>query len=221
MTTDLLARFPHIAIEGPIGVGKSTLARRLAAQLGAELLLERADENPFLARFYADERGYAFQAQLFFLFQRVRQMQQLAQPGMFARGIVSDFMFAKDALFARMNLDDEEFRLYSQIHAQAAHELARPDLVVWLQARPATLIQRIARRGIAMEQHITPDYLQRLCDAYAEHFRREAPKALFVVVTDHFNPVEREADFERLLGCLDRFQGGVEVLDPSPGATLA
>jgi deoxyguanosine kinase len=218
---ELLARFPHIAIEGPIGVGKSTLARRLAAQLGAELLLERADENPFLGRFYADQRGYAFQAQLFFLFQRVRQMQQLAQPGMFARGIVSDFMFAKDALFARMNLDDEEFRLYSQIQAQAAHDFARPDLVVWLQAQPATLAGRIARRGIAMEQQIAPDYLQRLSDAYAEHFRREAPKALFVVVTDHFNPVEREADFARLRGALDRFQGGVEVLDPSPGATLA
>src|SRR5687768_8574551 len=196
---DLLARFPHVAIEGPIGVGKSTLARRLAAQLGAELLLERADENPFLSRFYADQRGYAFQAQLFFLFQRVKQMQQLAQPGMFSRGIVSDFMFAKDALFARMNLDDEEFRLYSQIHAQTAHEIAPPDLVVWLQAQPATLVQRIARRGIAMEQHITPDYLQRLCDAYAEHFRRDPPKALFVVVTDRFNPVGQEADFERLL----------------------
>ena len=219
--SDLLARFPHIAIEGPIGAGKSSLARRLASQLAAELLLERADENPFLARFYADQRGYAFQAQLFFLFQRVRQMQQLAQPGMFSRGIVSDFMFAKDTLFARMNLDDEEFRLYSQIHAQTAHELARPDLVVWLQAQPSTLMQRIARRGIAMERQIAPDYLQRLCDAYAEHFRREPPKALFVVVTDGFNPVEREADFAQLLARLDAFEGGCEVLDPSPGASLA
>lgn len=219
--SELLARFPHIAIEGPIGVGKSTLARRLAAQLGAELLLERADENPFLGRFYADQRGYAFQAQLFFLFQRVRQMQQLAQPGMFSRGIVSDFMFAKDALFARMTLDDEEFRLYSQIHAQASHDFARPDLVVWLQAQPATLMGRIARRGIAMEQQITPDYLQRLSDAYAEHFRREPPPALFVVVTDRFNPVEHDAHFDGLLQRLEAFRGGVEVLDPSPGATLA
>jgi deoxyguanosine kinase len=221
MTVPLLERFPHIAIEGPIGVGKSSLARRLAAHLGAELLLERADENPFLGRFYADPRGYAFQAQLFFLFQRVRQMQQLAQPGMFSRGIVSDFMFAKDTLFARMNLDDEEFRLYSQIHAQTAHELAQPELVVWLQAQPPTLIERIARRGIAMERHIAPDYLQRLCDAYAEHFRRDPPKALFVVVTDRFNPVDREADFQALLERLDTFEGGCGVLDPSPGASLA
>lgn len=219
--TALLERFPYIAIEGPIGVGKSTLARRLAAQLGAELLLERADENPFLSRFYADQRGYAFQAQLFFLFQRVKQMQQLSQPGMFSRGIVSDFMFAKDALFARMTLDDEEFRLYSQIHAQTAHEIAPPDLVLWLQAQPATLAQRIAHRGIAMEQHIGPDYLERLCDAYAEHFRREPPKALFVVVTDGFNPVAREADFARLLEALAGFEGGCGVLDPSPGVSLA
>jgi deoxyguanosine kinase len=221
MKTSLLERFPSIAIEGPIGVGKSTLARRLAAHLGAELLLERPDENPFLSRFYADQRGYAFQAQLFFLFQRVKQMQQLSQPGMFSRGIVSDFMFAKDALFARMNLDDEEFRLYSQIHAQTAHEIAPPDLVVWLQAEPATLAQRIARRGIAMERHITPGYLQRLCDAYAEHFRRDPPKALFAVVTDRFNPAGHEADFARLIERLDAFEGGLDLLDPSPGASFA
>ena len=219
--TDLLARFPYIAIEGPIGAGKSTLARRLGAHLESELLLERAQENPFLARFYADQRGYAFQAQLFFLFQRVKQMQQLAQPGMFSRGIVSDFTFGKDALFARMTLDDEEYRLYSQIHAHVAREIAEPDLVIWLQAAPHTLLQRIEQRGIAMERQITAEYLQALCDAYVEHFQAQPPKGLLVVVTDHFNPLERDADFEALLGRLERFQGGTEVFDPSPDAPLA
>ena len=220
--TDLLTRFPHIAVEGPIGAGKSTLARRLASHLGAELLLERADENPFLGRFYDDPQGYAFQAQLFFLFQRVRQMQQLSQPGMFSRGIVSDFMFAKDALFARMNLADEEYRLYAQIHAQMARELAQPDLVIWLQARPQTLLQRIARRGIAIEQGIHADYLQRLCDAYAEHFEHAPPKALFVVASDDFHPAADDAQFALLLQRLGTFEGGRALLDPSgPGAGLA
>lgn len=216
MASDLLSRFPYIAIEGPIGAGKSTLARRLGAHLQAELLLERAEENPFLARFYADQRSYAFQAQLFFLFQRVRQMQQLAQPGMFSHGIVSDFTFDKDALFARMTLDDEEYRLYSQIHAHVAREIAQPDLVIWLQAAPQTLLQRIERRGIAMERRITAEYLQALCDAYVGHYQSTPPKAMLVVVTDHFNPVDREGDFEQLLARLDGLEAGTAVFDPSP-----
>ena len=217
----LLERFPHIAIEGPIGAGKSTLARRLGAHLKAELLLERADENPFLARFYADQRGHAFQAQLFFLFQRVRQMKEIAQPGMFSSGIVSDFTFAKDALFARMTLDDEEYRLYLQIHAHLARETPEPDLVIWLQADPQTLLRRIERRGIAMERRITADYLRTLSDAYVAHFQAKPPAALFVVATDRFNPVEREPDFQALLARLEAFQGGMTVFDPSADAPLA
>jgi deoxyguanosine kinase len=193
-------RFQHIAIEGPIGVGKSSLARRLAQHLGAELLLERADDNPFLERFYRDPSAYAFQTQLFFLFQRVGQMRELAQRGMFSHGVVSDFVFAKDALFARMNLDDEEFRLYAQIHAQMAQHLPQPDLVIWLQATPATLLQRIRRRGIAMEQGISQGYLQRLCDAYVEHFQSHQGAPLLTVETDRFNPADDAQDFEDLLG---------------------
>ncbi len=128
----LTQRFPHIAIEGPIGVGKSSLARKLSAHLGSELLLEKADDNPFLERFYADMAGYAFQTQLFFLFQRLKQRRALSQPGMFSHGIVSDFMFAKDAIFARMNLSDDEYGLYAQMYAHAAAQLPPPDLIVWL-----------------------------------------------------------------------------------------
>lgn len=216
MAANLLDRFRHIAIEGPIGVGKSSLARRLAAHLGADLLLERADENPFLPRFYEDPRAYAFQTQLFFLFQRVKQMQALSQPGMFSRGVVSDFLFAKDGLFARMNLDDEEYRLYAQIHAQMAPQLPQPDLVIWLQARPATLMQRIQRRGIAMERLIDEPYLQRLCDAYVEHFHGHQGAPLFSVTTDHFNPVDEAAHFRVLLDALAAFDGPRGTLDTTP-----
>jgi deoxyadenosine/deoxycytidine kinase len=221
VAANLLDRFRHIAIEGPIGVGKSSLARRLAAHLGADLLLERADENPFLPRFYEDPRAYAFQTQLFFLFQRVKQMQALSQPGMFSRGVVSDFLFAKDGLFARMNLDDEEYRLYAQIHAQVAPQLPQPDLVIWLQARPATLMQRIQRRGIAMERLIDEPYLQRLCDAYVEHFHGHRGAPLFSVTTDHFNPVDQAQHFRALLDALAAFDGPRGTFDTTPRALQA
>ena len=217
----LLERYRHIAIEGPIGVGKSSLARRLATHLGAELLLEQPQDNPFLGRFYDDSRGYAFQTQLFFLFQRVRQMQPLAQPGMFARGVVSDFLFAKDALFARLNLDDEEYRQYTTLHAQVAPQIPEPGLVVWLQAAPATLLGRIRRRTIAMEQHIGEDYLQRLCDAYVEQFHSYAGAPVFTVVTERFNPIERPADFRLLLERLSAFEGPRGVLDPDAEDALS
>lgn len=202
-----LARFRHIAIEGPIGVGKSTLAGRLASHIGAELLLERPQDNPFLDRFYEDMPGYAFQTQLAFLFQRVKQMQAAAQPGMFTDAVVSDFLFEKDAIFARLNLSDDEFRLYAQMYEQVAPQVRAPDLVVWLQASPATLQKRIERRAIAMEQAIASDYLQRLCDAYVEYFHAYAGAPVFAVGTEHFNPVDHDADFALLLERLDGFHG--------------
>jgi deoxyadenosine/deoxycytidine kinase len=211
-----LDRFHHIAIEGPIGVGKSSLARRLAAHLGAELMLERAEENPYLERFYNDLPGYAFQTQVFFLFQRMRQVRELAQPGMFSKSVVSDFTLAKDALFARMNLSDEEYRLYSQMYAQVSQQLPQPDLVIWLQATPPVLMQRIRQRGIAMEQRIDPAYLQRLCDAYAAHFQTFAGAPLMVVNSEHFNPVERTQDFNALIEALAAFEGPRAIFDLSP-----
>ncbi|MEO8807423.1 MAG: deoxynucleoside kinase [Burkholderiaceae bacterium] len=216
-----LQRFRHIAIEGPIGAGKSSLARKLAAHLGAELLLEQAEENPFLGRFYADMPGYAFQTQLHFLFQRVKQMHGIAQPGMFAGALVSDFLFAKDELFARLNLSDDEYRLYSQLHAQVAGQLTDPDLVIWLQASPATLLQRIARRAIGMEQAISADYLQRLCDAYVNYFQSYAGAPVFVVGTEEFNPIDNEGDFRSLLDRLAAFRGQREYLHAQGEAPLA
>lgn len=208
-----LERYRHIAIEGPIGVGKSSLARRLASHLGAELLLEQPLDNPFLERFYGDMPGYALQVQLAFLFQRVKQVRQLAQPGMFAQAIVSDYVFAKDALFARLNLSDDEYRLYAQMHAQVAPQVPEPDLVIWLQAGPATLMQRIRRRGIGMEQGIGEDYLQRLADAYVEYFHAYDAAPVFAVGTEHFNPVENDADFAVFVERLAAFRGRREFFN--------
>jgi len=208
-----LQRFRHIVIEGPIGVGKSSLARRLAEHLKAELLLELPEENPFLGRFYDDMPGYAFQTQLFFLFQRARQMQAVAQPGMFEHAIVSDFLFAKDALFARLTLSDDEHRLYTQMYAQIAPQVGEPDLVIWLQASPATLLHRIRKRAIRMERTIDIDYLQRLCDAYVQYFHSYDGAPVFAVGTDHFNPIERDADFKVLLERLANFRGRREFFN--------
>jgi deoxyadenosine/deoxycytidine kinase len=207
-----LERFRHIAIEGPIGAGKTTLARLLAERVDAELLLEQPAENPFLARFYDDRAGYAFQTQLFFLFQRERQFRAIAQPSMFAQTIVSDFMFAKDALFAQLNLSDEEYRLYAQMHQPIAAQLGEPDLVVRLQASPPALLARVRRRGLAMEHGIDLAYLQRLCDAYAEFFAAYDGAPVFVVDTERFHPLERDADLAELVRALACFEGRRGVL---------
>ena len=207
-----LERFRHIAVEGPIGVGKSTLAVRLARHLGTEPILERPAENPFLQRFYADMPGYAFQTQLFFLFQRERQFRAIAQPSMFAQTIVSDFMFAKDALFAQINLSDEEYRLYAQMHQPIAAQLGEPDLVIRLQASAPTLLARVRGRGVAMEHGIDIAYLQRLADAYAEFFASYDGAPVFAVDTERFHPVERASDLAELVRALERFEGPRGVL---------
>ena len=218
---DALARLRHIAIEGPIGAGKSSLARKLAGHLDAELMLEKPEENPFLERFYDDSAGYAFQTQVFFLFQRLRQVRELAQPGMFTQAVVSDFMFAKDALFARMNLSDEEYHLYAQMYAQLAPQVPQPDLVVWLQASAPTLLQRIRQRAAPMEQRITSTYLQTLCDAYADHFRHYDGAPVLAVDTEHFHPAANEADFASLLDRLADLRARRAFLDPRGEAALA
>lgn len=215
-------RFRHIAIEGPIGVGKSSLTRKLAARFGARAFFEKPEENPYLERYYAagtedlSANPYALQTQLFFLFQRLEQMRELAQGGMFDTGLVSDFTFAKDALFARLTLGDEDHHLYAQIYRRYAPQVPQPDLVIWLQASTPTLQARIARRGLAMEQGIADGYLKHVADAYAPHFEAAAVPWL-AIDTEAFNPAEREADMERLLGWLTVFRGPREFAEPAAG----
>jgi deoxyguanosine kinase len=206
-----LQRFRHIVIEGPIGVGKTSLARKLGAYLGAELLLEQAQANPFLRDFYGDMSAYAFQTQVFFLLQRLKQIRHLVQPEVFGAALVSDFLFAKDALFARLNLSDDEFRLYVQMQEQLAPKVPEPDLVIWLQALPATLMLRIQQRAIGMEQGIALGYLQRLCEAYAAYFQSHHGAPVLMLNTEHFNPIKREADFAQLLDLLSAFTGPREA----------
>lgn len=204
----------HIVVEGPIGVGKTSLARRLAQALGSELVLEDPGENPFLARFYADRRRYALPAQLFFLFQRARQLQALRQGDMFAPSRVADFLLQKDALFARVNLDDDEFRLYRQVYDHLAPQTPLPDLVIYLQAPVEVLRERIEKRGVEYEQAIDPAYLAELVDAYTRFFHRYADTPLLIINAAHINFVDREADFHTLLERIRDTRSGRHYFNP-------
>ncbi len=211
-----MKRLRHIAIEGPIGAGKSTLASLLAPPLGAELLLERPHENPFLKNFYVDGARYAFQTQLFFLFQRIEQYRVLTQPGMFMPLVVSDFMFDKDRLFARLTLSDEEFRLYSQIHAQMAPHAPQPDLVIWLDGPTVVLRERIQRRGRPMERRIESEYLHALGEAYGAYFDAHPNLPVLMIDVDHFDPLRRPGDVQRLVERIARFEGPRESWEAPP-----
>ena len=171
----------YLVVEGPIGVGKTSLAMRLAKTFGAELMLERAEENPFLERFYRDPRNAALPTQLSFLFQRARQLQELRQGDIFQPMRVADFLLEKDPLFARLNLDDEELKLYEQVYQHLTLDAPRPDLVVYLQAPVEVLSRRINHRGIGYERLIQQDYLERVTDAYSHFFHHYDSSPLLIV----------------------------------------
>ena len=192
-------KYRYVVVEGPIGVGKTSLARRLAEHAGANLLLEKPADNPFLARFYQDPARYALPAQLFFLFQRSNEVRELAQMDLFKGGTVADYLFDKDALFARINLSDEEFALYQNIHRYLAPQATAPDLVIYLQAPPETLIERIRHRGLAYERPISDFYLTRLAQAYSDFFYHYDAAPVLVVNTEHLNLVDNDDDFSLLL----------------------
>jgi deoxyguanosine kinase len=191
-------RFRYVVVEGPIGAGKTSLARRLAARLSADLLLEDPGENPFLARFYQDMARYALPTQLFFLFQRVSQLRDLAQQDLFTRAVIGDFLIEKDPLFARLTLSDDELALYQQIFASLRPQAPTPDLVIYLQASPDTLIERVQTRGLNMEAAISEDYLRALSEAYSRFFYHFESAPVLIVNTEHLNPVDRDEDLALL-----------------------
>jgi len=194
-----MERHRYIAVEGPIGAGKTSLARRLAARMRAELLLEQPGENPFLARFYQDMARYALQTQLFFLFQRARQLEPLAQRDLFNQATVADFLIDKDPLFASLTLSADELALYQRVYESLRPQAPAPDLVIYLQAPTKTLIERVRRRSAPFERGISETYLALLAESYARFFYHYAAAPILIVNSQTLNFVDREADFELLV----------------------
>jgi deoxyguanosine kinase len=210
----------YIVVEGPIGVGKTSLAKRLAKSFASELILERADENPFLERFYRNPRGAALPAQLFFLFQRARQIEQIRQRDMFSPVRISDFLLQKDLLFAELNLDPSELELYKQVAEKLQLDPPKPDLVVYLQAPANVLLKRVATRGIAYEQMIELEYLERLGEAYARFFHDFDEAPLLIVNAASIDPIHREQDYQELLQTIARIKHGRHFYNPAGSETF-
>ncbi|HEY4039700.1 MAG TPA: deoxynucleoside kinase, partial [Burkholderiaceae bacterium] len=199
--------------EGPIGAGKTSLAQRLGRHLGAQLLLEQPEANPFLERFYRDRKRYALPAQLCFLLQRAAQITELGQLDLFQRQVITDFLFDKDALFAQLTLSDEELKLYQTIQAQIAPRAPTPDLVIYLQAGVETLAERVARRANPIEAGIAESYLKALADSYASFFHRYDAAPVLIVNSEHLNPISRDEDLQLLLARIQAMRGRREYFN--------
>ncbi len=206
----LFDKYRYVVVEGPIGVGKTSLTRRLAEHSGATALLEKPEENPFLTHFYQDPARHALPTQLFFLFQRINEVRDLVQMDLFRTSSVADYLFDKDALFARLNLSDDEFALYQNIYRNLAPQAPPPDLVIYLQASPETLIERVRRRAIAYERQIADSYLMRLSQAYSDFFYHYDAAPVLIVNSENLNFVDNDEDFSLLLQRIDGMRGARE-----------
>lgn len=203
----VLDKYRYVVVEGPIGVGKTSLARRLAEYAGADAMLEKPDENPFLPRFYDDPARHALPVQLFFLFQRINEVSELTQMDLFRTRTVSDYLFEKDALFARLNLNDDEFTLYQNIYRSLAPQAPDPDLVIYLQAPTEKLYERVRRRGVHYENGIGEDYLERLSSGYRDFFHQYEGAPVLVVNCENLNFVDNDEHFDLLLARIEGMRG--------------
>lgn len=209
----MLDKYNYVVVEGPIGAGKTSLATRLAERFRTNLILEAADANPFLPNFYKDSARYALPTQLFFLFQRADQIKDLSQRELFGTPTVADFLLAKDTLFARLNLDDNEYQLYQQIYQHIKPRTSSPDLVIYLQAPAEVLMERVKRRAISYERGITSEYLERLSASYSEFFYSYDASPLLIVNSEHLNFVEDDQHFDILIERIGAMRGGREFFN--------
>ncbi|HLD09797.1 MAG TPA: deoxynucleoside kinase [Methylophilaceae bacterium] len=212
---NLTEKFPYIVVEGPIGSGKTTLARQLANKYSVNLLLENAEANPFLPRFYQDALRYALPTQLFFLFQRANQISDLIQRDMFAKATIADFFLEKDPIFAKLNLDDEEYALYHQIYQHLQLKTSAPDLVIYLQTPIDALAERIEQRNVYYEQGIPREYVARLADAYSEYFHGYDASPLLIVNNEKLNIAEDDASLDLLIERIMQIRSPREFFNPN------
>ncbi|MBA0900868.1 MAG: deoxynucleoside kinase [Candidatus Nitrotoga sp.] len=203
----LLDECRYVVVEGPIGAGKTSLAERLAKHYGANTLLEKPEENPFLTRFYKNPARYALPTQLFFLFQRIDEMRDLAQMDLFHASTVADYLFDKDTLFARLNLNDDEFTLYQNIYQNLVPQTTVPDLVIYLQASPETLFERVNKRAAPYERQMSNTYLASLAQAYSDFFYHYSAAPVFIVNSENLNFVDGDEDFALLLQRINGMRG--------------
>ncbi|MEZ0231767.1 MAG: deoxynucleoside kinase [Methylophilaceae bacterium] len=208
-------KFPYIVVEGPIGSGKTTLVRQLADMYSANVLLENAEANPFLPRFYQDAPRYALPTQIFFLFQRAEQIRELTQRDMFHHHIIADFFLEKDPLFAQLNLDDEEFSLYRQMYKHLQVQVPKPDLVIYLQTPVDALVERVNQRNIRYEQEIPREYLARLADAYSEFFHQYDGAPVLIVNNEKLNITSDEESLKLLIERIMQIRGRREFFNPN------
>jgi len=207
-------RHRYIVVEGPIGVGKTSLTRALAERFSGRTVFEQVEENPFLASFYQDRNKHAFQTQLFFLLSRFKQQQELFQQDLFSRVTVSDYLFAKDRIFASITLDPNELALYERVYEHLGPRVMRPDLVIYLQARLDVLLARIRKRGREFERRFDPEYLAELARTYNDFFHRYDETPLLVINTSDIDFVESERDFEELIRAVGSIRAGTHYYQP-------
>ena len=205
----------YVAIEGSIGVGKTSLAKLLSDKLGAKLILEKFEDNPFLSEFYDDPERFAFQTQLFFLLQRYQQQQELRQVDMFHNLLISDYMFIKDRLFASLNLDEKEMSLYDSIANMLERNIINPDLIIYLQADTNTLMKNIAKRGRDFEANISYDYINALNEIYTEYFFRYSETPLVIINTNHIDFVNNTADLDQVIDYIRQPVSGTKFFNPT------